>query len=301
MLTIPMNYTSFGGTYLIRTGVSAGTEVFGQDPLWLAWITDLIGFRNLGDAVAYENLLHSVTPARFKVGQMIGSSGLLMGFAYAMYRRVDADKRRDYRSMYLSAALAVFLTGVTEPLEFMFMFCAVPLYGVYALLQGAAFALAGVFPLRLHAFGNIEFLTRVPMSLKAGLGGDILNFLIACVVFTVIGYFVSYFMIGRFSYATPGRMGNYTDEKEDIGGVKTTGRNTQAERIISLLGGRENIVLVDACMTRLRVTVKDMEQVAELPDWKAEGALGLIKKDNGVQAVYGPKADVLKSDINDIL
>ena len=302
MLTIPMNYTSFGGTYLIRTGVSAGTEVFGQDPLWLAWITDLIGFRNLGDMAAYENLLQSVTPARFKVGQMIGSSGLLMGVAYAMYRRVDADKRRDYRSMYLSAALAVFLTGVTEPLEFMCMFCAVPLYGVYALLQGVAFALAGVFPLRLHSFGNIEFLTRVPMSLKAGLGGDILNFLIACVVFAVIGYFVSYFMIGRFSYATPGRMGNYTDEKEDRGGEeKTTGENTQAERIISLLGGRENIVLVDACMTRLRVTVKDMEQVAELPDWKAEGALGLIKKDNGVQAVYGPKADVLKSDINDIL
>ena len=302
MLTIPMNYTSFGGTYLIRTGVSAGTEVFGQDPLWLAWITDLIGFRNLGDTAAYENLLQSVTPARFKVGQMIGSSGLLMGFAYAMYRRVDADKRRDYRSMYLSAALAVFLTGVTEPLEFMFMFCAVPLYGVYALLQGTAFALAGVFPLRLHSFGNIEFLTRVPMSLKAGLGGDILNFLIACVVFAVIGYFVSYFMIGKFSYATPGRMGNYTDEKEDRGGAeKTTGENMQAERIISLLGGRENIVLVDACMTRLRVTVKDMEQVAELSDWKAEGALGLIKKDNGVQAVYGPKADVLKSDINDIL
>lgn len=74
-----------------------------------------------------------------------------------------------------------------------------------------------------------------------------------------------------------------------------------AERIIVLLGGRENITLVDACMTRLRVTVKDPSKVAELPEWKAEGALGLLKKDNGIQAVYGPKADVLKSDINDIL
>ena len=71
--------------------------------------------------------------------------------------------------------------------------------------------------------------------------------------------------------------------------------------IIALLGGRENIVLVDACMTRLRVTVKDVDKVAELPAWKAEGALGLLKKDKGIQAVYGPKADVLKSDINDIL
>ena len=77
--------------------------------------------------------------------------------------------------------------------------------------------------------------------------------------------------------------------------------NSRAERIIQLLGGRENITLVDACMTRLRVTVKDLEQVADASAWKAEGALGVIKKDNGIQAVYGPKADVLKSDINDIL
>lgn len=301
MLTIPMNYTSFGGTYLIQTGVNAGTEVFGQDPLWLAWITDLIHFRDAGDIAAYENLLQTVTPARFKVGQMIGASGLLIGFAIAMYRRVDEDKRRDYRSMFFSAALAVFLTGVTEPLEFMFMFCALPLYIVYALLQGAAFAAAGVVNLRLHSFGNLEFLTRVPMSLRAGLQGDILNFLICCVLFLVIGYFVAYFMIGRFAYATPGRMGNYTDETEDIRTNNRGGGDSQAERIITLLGGRENITLVDACMTRLRVTVKDTDKVAELPEWKAEGALGLIKKDNGIQAVYGPKADVLKSDINDIL
>ena len=77
--------------------------------------------------------------------------------------------------------------------------------------------------------------------------------------------------------------------------------NGQPERIITLLGGRENIELVDACMTRLRVTVKDINKVAELPEWKAEGAMGLVKKDNGVQAIYGPKADILKSDINDIL
>lgn len=83
--------------------------------------------------------------------------------------------------------------------------------------------------------------------------------------------------------------------------VKKGAADSQAERIITLLGGRENIVLVDACMTRLRVTVKELDKVAELPAWKSEGALGLIKKDNGIQAVYGPKADVLKSDINDIL
>lgn len=304
MLTIPMNYTSFGGTYLIQTGANAGTEVFGQDPLWLAWITDLINFKSSGNTAAYNNLMETVIPARFKVGQMIGATGLLLGVALAMYRRVDKDKRDKYRSMFVSTSLAVFLTGVTEPIEFMFMFCAIPLYIVYSILQGLAFALAGVINLRLHSFGNLEFFTRIPMSLKAGLLGDIINFAISTVVFFAVGYFVAYYMIGKFRYATPGRLGNYTDASlsdDIVSAEKKGGGNSQAERIIALLGGRENISLVDACMTRLRVTVKNPEKVAEAESWKAEGALGLIKKDTGIQAVYGPKADVLKSDINDIL
>ena len=305
MLTIPMNYTSFGGTYMIQTGINAGAEVFGQDPLWLAWVTDLINFKDAGNMAAYDNLLATVIPARFKVGQMIGATGLLLGVALAMYRRVDADKRAKYRSMFVSTALAVFLTGVTEPIEFMFMFCALPLYIVYAILQGCAFAMAGLMDLRLHSFGNLEFLTRVPMSLKAGLGMDIVNFLICCVAFLAIGYAVGYIMIGKLKLATPGRLGNYTDEGASEEPVENkivgAGNGSQAERIIALLGGRENITLVDACMTRLRVTVKDTAKVADLAAWKAEGALSLLIKDGGIQAVYGPKADVLKSDINDIL
>ncbi len=306
MLTIPMNYTEFGGTYTMLTGVNAGQQVFGQDPLWLAWVTDLINLKDAGDIAGYQNLLTTVTPARFKVGQMIGATGLLLGITLAMYRRTDVDKRKKYKSMFLSTAIAVFLTGVTEPLEFMFMFAALPLYVIYAVLQGCAFAMAGIVDLRLHSFGNLEFLTRVPMSLKAGLGGDIVNFIICVIAFFVIGYVVAYFMIGKFKYATPGRMGNYVDESAEEDGTTTStgaasGGNSQAERIIELLGGRENIVLVDACMTRLRVTVKDVEKVAELADWKAQGAMGLVKKDNGIQAIYGPKADVLKSDINDML
>ncbi len=302
MLTIPMNYTSFGGTYTILTGANAGTQVFGQDPLWLAWVTDLINLKDAGDMAAYQNLLTTVTPARFKVGQMIGATGLLLGIALAMFRRVEPARKKQYKSIFFSTVAAVFLTGVTEPLEFMFMFAALPLYVIYAVLQGCAFAMAGIIDLRLHSFGNLEFITRIPMSIKAGLGGDIINFLICVVVFFVIGYFVAYFMIGKFKYATPGRLGNYMEEEEEGGGNAAAGQGSEkAERIIALLGGRENITLVDACMTRLRVTVKDVDKVADLPAWKAEGAMGLIKKDNGIQAVYGPKADVLKSDINDIL
>ncbi len=305
MLTIPMNYTSFGGTYTIMTGVNAGSQVFGQDPLWLAWVTDLINFKDAGDMASYTELLTTVTPARFKVGQMIGATGLLLGVALAMYRRVDPDRRKNYRSMFISTVLAVFLTGVTEPLEFMFMFCALPLYIVYALLQGCAFAMAGILPLRQHSFGNLEYITRIPMSVKAGLTADVINFVICVVIFFVVGYFVAYFMIGKFKFATPGRLGNYTDEgaeEEDTPkAAEKKAEGSRAERIIGLLGGRENIVLVDACMTRLRVTVKDPEKVADTAAWKAEGAMGLIQKDNGIQAIYGPKADVLKSDINDIL
>ena len=304
MLTIPMNYTSFGGTYEILTGINAGSQVFGQDPLWLAWVTDLINLKDAGDMAGYQALLEGVTPARFKVGQMIGATGLLLGVALAMYRRVDADKRKNYRSMFISTVLAVFLTGVTEPIEFMFMFCALPLYIVYAILQGCAFALAGIFDLRLHSFGNLEFLTRVPMSVEAGLAGDIVNFLIAVVAFFAIGYFVAYFMIGKFRYATPGRLGNYTADGGDDEAAaenKAVSSDGQPERIIALLGGRDNIELVDACMTRLRVTVKNPDLVADADKWKAEGALGLVKKEKGIQAIYGPKADVLKSDINDIL
>lgn len=304
MLTIPMNYTSFGGTYTILTGVNAGSQVFGQDPLWLAWVTDLVNLKSSGDMAAYQELLTTVTPARFKVGQMIGATGLLLGIAVAMYKHVDPDKKKKYASMFLSTGLAVFLTGVTEPLEFMFMFAALPLYVVYAVLQGCAFAMAGILPLRLHSFGNLEFITRIPMSVKAGLMGDLINFVICVLVFFVIGFGVAYLMIKKFNFATPGRLGNYMEEEaeEEISPAGTEKKeNSQAERIIALLGGRENILFVDACMTRLRVTVKEMQLVKELEDWKKEGALGLVKKDDGVQAIYGPKADVLKSDINDIL
>lgn len=302
MLTIPMNYTSFGGSYIISTGANAGSVVFGQDPLWLAWITDLIAFKKNGDMTAYNQLLTQITPARFKVGQMIGATGLLLGVALAMYRRVDRDKRRSYRSMFVSTALAVFLTGVTEPIEFMFMFCAIPLYIVYSLLQGCAFALSGVINLRLHSFGNLELATRIPMSVSAGLTGDIINFVISCAVFFLIGYLVAYYMIGRFSYATPGRLGNYTSgEETDSDSSSGKSGSAQTESIIALLGGRDNIELVDACMTRLRVTVRNPSLVADIDEWKKNGALGLLKKGNGVQAVYGPKADVIKSDINDIL
>lgn len=304
MLTIPINYTQLGGTYEILSGAQAGTQVFGQDPLWLAWATDLVNLKGAGDMSKYQFVLENWTPARFKVGQMIGSSGILMGMALAMYRNVDADKKAKYKSMYFSAALAVFLTGVTEPLEFMFMFAAVPLYVIYAVIQGAAFAMADILPLRVHSFGNIELLTRTPLAIKAGLGGDLINFVLMVIIFGVVTYFLANFLIKKFNYATPGRNGNYdNDNGEEIasGAAGSGAVDQQIAQIVYLLGGKQNIKEVDACMTRLRVSVKDREKVGSEEAWKRAGAMGLIVKDNGVQAVYGPKADVLKSDIEDLL
>ncbi|MBK4815787.1 PTS glucose transporter subunit IIABC [Enterococcus faecium] len=301
MLTIPINYTQLGGTYEILSGAQAGTQVFGQDPLWLAWATDLVNLKGAGDMSQYEFVLTNWTPARFKVGQMIGSSGILMGLALAMYRNVDLDKKSKYKSMYFSAALAVFLTGVTEPLEFMFMFAAVPLYIVYSVIQGAAFAMADILPLRVHSFGNIELLTRTPLAIKAGLGIDLLNFVICVILFGVLTYFVANFLIKKFNYATPGRNGNYDNDSEETPSGSATNADQQIIKIIHLLGGKENIKDVDACMTRLRVSVEDPGKVGSEEEWKRAGAMGLIVKDKGVQAVYGPKADVLKSDIEDLL
>ena len=302
MLTIPMNYTALGGTYDILTGAAKGTQVFGQDPLWLAWVTDLVNLKGT-DASQYQHLLDTVHPARFKVGQMIGSFGILMGVIVAIYRNVDADKKHKYKGMMIATALATFLTGVTEPIEYMFMFIATPMYLVYSLVQGAAFAMADVVNLRMHSFGSIEFLTRTPIAISAGIGMDIVNFIWVTVLFAVIMYFIANFMIQKFNYATPGRNGNYetAEGSEEASSEVKVAAGSQAVNIINLLGGRANIVDVDACMTRLRVTVKDADKVGNAEQWKAEGAMGLVMKGQGVQAIYGPKADVLKSDIQDIL
>ena len=302
MLTIPMNYTALGGTYEILTGAAKGTQVFGQDPLWLAWVTDLVNLKGT-DASHYQQLLDTVHPARFKVGQMIGSFGILMGVIVAIYRNVDADKKHKYKGMMIATALATFLTGVTEPIEYMFMFVATPMYLVYSLVQGAAFAMADVVNLRVHSFGSIEFLTRTPLAINAGIGMDIVNFIWVTVLFAVIMYFIANFMIQKFNYATPGRNGNYetAEGSEEASSEVKVAAGSQAVNIINLLGGRANIVDVDACMTRLRVTVKDADKVGDAEQWKAEGAMGLVMKGQGVQAIYGPKADVLKSDIQDIL
>ncbi len=175
------------------------------------------------------------------------------------------------------------------------------------MIAGLAFASADLINLRVHTFGNIEFLTRLPMSINAGLVMDLVNFVIVNIIFFIVTYVIFNFMIKKFKMPTPGRLGNYTDDNGEQAAAKS-GTNSQeregsseVKQIVNLLGGKDNIEDVDACMTRLRVTVKDREKVGTEKAWKQTGALGLVLKDNGVQAIYGPKADVLKSEVQDYL
>ncbi len=294
-LTIPMNYTELGGTYELLTGVNAGASVYGQDPLWLAWISDLNNLK-LSDPTTYQHLLDTVHPARFKAGQVIIAASSLIGIGLAMYHCVDNDKREQYKPMFLSACLAVLLTGVTEPIEFMFMFIAPVLYVAHAVLTGVAFALVDVMDLRVHAFGLIELLTRIPMMISAGIGGDLIRFALVSIVFFVVNYALFRSLIVKFHLPTPGRKGNYLDES-----AETMSEDEKLDIIIQNLGGRSNIAEIDACMTRLRITVNDPLLVGEYSLWKPTGALGTLIKEQGVQVIYGPGVDRIKSRLLDRL
>lgn len=303
MLTVPINYTELGGTYIIQTGKNIGQAVAGQDPLWLAWATDLYNYMSQGNMEAYNELEENVTPARFKAGQVVTSTAALIGIALAMYKNVDEDKKSKYKSVFLSAGLAVFLTGVTEPIEFMFMFAAPLLYVVYAIMTGLAFAVVDLVDLRIHAFGMVELITRTPLMINAGIGRDLINFVVTSLVFFGLNFSIANVMIKKMKLPTPGRKGNYIDDGGEgdstaDSSISENGEDhSQSGQVIALLGGKENIYEVDACMTRLRVTVNDLEKVAKEDEWKRNGAMGLVVKDRGVQAIYGPKADVLKSEI----
>jgi hypothetical protein len=164
--------------------------------------------------------------------------------------------------------------------------------------------MADIVDLRVHSFGNIEFLTRTPMAIKAGIGIDLVNFIWVSILFAVVMFFIANVMIKKFNLATAGRNGNYdakTSDEAPSDDKKVANASEQVVKIINLLGGKDNISNVDACMTRLRITVHNPELVGKEAEWKQVGAMGFIAKGTGIQAIYGPKADVLKSDIQDLL
>ncbi|MBO5292160.1 MAG: PTS transporter subunit EIIC [Lachnospiraceae bacterium] len=260
----------------------------------------------------------SVSATRFMAGKFPLMIFGLPGAAFAMYRQARPEKRKQVGGLLLSAALTSMVTGITEPLEFTFLFVAPLLYVIHCILAGAAYMLMHLFQV------------GVGMTFSGGLidlclfgilqGNDKTNWIY--VVFVGVAYFFVYyflfgFLIRRFDYKTPGREEGDADAKlytrADVEAEKAGGRagsksglsgGEAADQISPLivkgLGGADNIRDVDCCATRLRTTVKDAARVDEAA-LNASGARGIIKKGNGVQVIYGPRVTVIKSNLEDFL
>ena len=226
-----------------------------------------------------------------------------------MYKCAAPSKRKQVGSLLLAAAVTSFLTGITEPLEFTFLFVAPVLYGVHCVLAGLSFMLMDIFRVFIgmtFSGGFIDF--SLFGLLPAGAGVPTRWFMVLAVgaVYAVVYYFLFTFMIKKFNLKTPGRDENEEDTKlftkADYQEVKSSKGEIveKSPAVLEALGGEENIVSVDACITRLRVEVKDKTKVNKA-DLKSLGATGVMEVGNGIQAIFGVKADAYKNEINKIL
>lgn len=310
----PFWYGSFVEAQVLVNGsfqtiAGANTAYFVQ----LSNMTDLVG----ASASTMNEIVNGTT--RFMAGKFPFMMFGLPAAAFAMYRAAAPSKRKVVGSLLVAAAVTSFLTGITEPIEFTFLFVAPILYVVHAILAGLSFFLMDLFNVFIgmtFSGGVIDYALFGLLPAGAGVPTNWIWVIIVGLVYAVIYYFVFYFMITKMNLKTPGRDENeeetklYTkaDFQAQKGGksetaVTSTGKGEIAEKapaVLAALGGEENIVSVDACITRLRVEVKDKAKVnkAEL---KALGAAGVMEVGNGIQAIFGAKADAYKNEINNIL
>lgn len=284
------------GTQQVIAG--ANTAYFAQ----LSSMTDLVG----ASADTMSNIVAGTT--RFMAGKFPFMMFGLPAAAFAMYKCAHPTKKKVVGSLLLAAAVTSFLTGITEPLEFTFLFVAPVLYGVHCLLAGLSFMLMdvlNVFVGMTFSGGFIDF--SLFGLLPAGAGVPTKWFMIVLVglVYAVIYYFLFTFMIKKFNLKTPGRDADEKDTKlftkKDFQATSSGDEIIEkAPHVLEALGGESNIVSVDACITRLRVEVKDKSKV----DKKALrnlGAAGVVEVGNGIQAIFGAKANSYKNEINTIL
>jgi PTS system N-acetylglucosamine-specific IIC component len=219
--------------------------------------------------------------------------------ALAMIHVADKRQRKVAVGILAAAALTAFLTGVTEPLEFAFMFVAFPLYVIHALLTGLSLAVAYLLDIHL-GFSFSAGLIDLLLYGTAPAAKNIPLLIVMGVVFFVVYYLLFRLAITRWHLQTPGREPEAEFDAEEAANLGGDGEaapeNTRAERVISALGGRANLVNVDACITRLRVEVADASKVDQA-GLKSLGAAGVVQVGNSIQAVFGTDAEVLKNDI----
>ncbi|MDD6484138.1 MAG: glucose PTS transporter subunit IIA [Clostridiales bacterium] len=245
----------------------------------------------------------SVSATRFMAGKFPFMIFGLPGAALAMYKCADPKRRKIAGSLLISAALTAMLTGITEPLEFTFLFVAPLMYGVHCVLAGLSYMLMHI----LNVGVGMTFSGGIiDMFLFGVLQGNAKTHWIWIVavgaVYFVLYYFVFGFMIKKFNYKTPGREAEGEETKlytrADVNAKKSA--DTASEYIVNGLGGRENISDLDCCATRLRVTVSDPAAVDD-DLLKKSGASGVVRKGNGIQIIYGPQVSVVKSRLEDYL
>lgn len=279
-----------------QTGVGGTMEVGGR----LIEGAQNIFFAQLADP---STKIFSVEATRFMSGKFPLMIFGLPGAALAMYHTAKADKRKVAGGLLLSAALTAMLTGITEPIEFTFLFVAPFLYVIHCILAGLAYMFMQLFNVGV---GMTFSGGLIDLTLFGILQGNAkTNWLMVVVVglfYFAIYYFLFKFLIKKFNLKTPGREEDTTETKlytkADVNARKDS--SSVSEMIVEGLGGRANIEDIDCCATRLRVTVKDASLVSDAT-LKTSGAAGVIKKGNGVQVVYGPRVTVIKSDIEDYL
>ena len=295
-----------------ETVAGANTAYFVQ----LSNMTDLIG----ASPQIMNEIVNGTT--RFMSGKFPFMMFGLPAAAFAMYKSALPSKRKAVGSLLIAAAFTSFLTGITEPLEFTFLFVAPLLYGVHCVLAGLSFMLMDIFNVFIgmtFSGGVIDYALFGWLPAGAGVATNWIWVIIVGVIYAVVYYFLFYFLINKLNLKTPGRDENegetklyskadYQASKSDNGKSETKNSSNNAKGeiaekaplVLAALGGEENIVSVDACITRLRVEVKDKAKV-DKDALKGLGAAGVVEVGNGVQAIFGAKADAYKNEINNIL
>lgn len=250
----------------------------------------------------------SVSATRFMAGKFPFMMFGLPGAALAMYTCARPGKKKVAGSLLFSAALTSFLTGITEPLEFTFLFIAPLMYAVHCVLAGLSFMLMHIFKVGVGMTFSGGFIDMLLFGvLQGNAKTDWIWIVIVGLIYFIIYYFVFGFMIKKFNYATPGREADTEETKlytrADMEARKS-GESSSGDMVSALivdgLGGKDNISDLDCCATRLRVTVDDESRVND-ELLKKSGASGVIRKGSGVQVIYGPKVAVIKSQLEEYI
>lgn len=288
---LPFWQTAVGGTMEV-----AGVLVEGGQNIFFAQLADPSVLRYSADATRYFS------------GEFIFMIFGLPGAALAMYRTAKPEKKKIAGGLLLSAALTSMLTGITEPMEFSFLFVAPMLFGVQVLLAGSAYMIAHILNIAVgvtFSGGLLDLFLFGILQGNAKTGW--LMILVAGVVYFALYYFIFKFLIEKFNLKTPGREDDSEETKlytkKDVAEKTTKGSGDVEEQtllILEGLGGHENISDLDSCATRLRVTVIDADKVDE-KILKVSGAAGVVKSGKAVQVVYGPQVSVIKSKIADFM